>query len=77
VAVVTIDRPAHANALDPVTIRALAAAWRRVADNDDTRCAVLTGAGDAVFCSGMDMKTTVPVAQRTFLEKRKPVWRGH
>jgi len=64
VAVVTIDRPAHANALDPVTIRALAAAWRRVAEEADIRCAVLTGAGDAVFCSGMDMKTTIPAAQR-------------
>jgi (E)-benzylidenesuccinyl-CoA hydratase len=64
VAVVTIDRPQQANALDPRTLRELAAAWRRIADDPDIRCAVLTGAGDRVFCAGMDMKTTIPAAQR-------------
>jgi enoyl-CoA hydratase len=64
VAVVTIDRPAQANSLDPPTIRDLAAAWRRIAAEPDIRCAVLTGAGDAVFCAGMDMKTTIPASQR-------------
>ncbi|HLY38973.1 MAG TPA: enoyl-CoA hydratase/isomerase family protein, partial [Candidatus Binatia bacterium] len=64
VALVTIDRPAQANALDPPTLRDLAAAWRRIAADDDIRCAVLTGAGDRVFCAGMDMRTTIPEAQR-------------
>ena len=64
VAVVTIDRPRAANALDPPTLRELAAAWRRIAGDPDVRCAVLTGAGERVFCAGMDMKTTIPVSQR-------------
>ena len=64
VAVVTIDRPDHANALDPPTLRQLADAWRRVAADADIRCAVLTGAGERVFCAGMDMKTTIPASQR-------------
>jgi len=64
VAVVTIDRPAQANALDPPTLVELANAWREVAADDDVRCAVLTGAGDHVFCAGMDMKTTIPLSQR-------------
>jgi enoyl-CoA hydratase/carnithine racemase len=64
VAVVTLDRPEQANALDPPTLRELAAAWRRIADDADIRCAVLTGAGERVFCAGMDMKTTIPAAQR-------------
>ena len=64
VAVVTIDRPEQANSLDPGSIRALAEAWRRVRDDGDVRCAVLTGAGERVFCGGMDMKTTIPAAQR-------------
>ena len=64
VAVVTIDRPAQANSLDPATLCDLAAAWRRIADDDEIRCAVLTGAGERVFCSGMDMKTTIPAAQK-------------
>jgi len=64
VAVVTIDRPAQANSLDPPTLRQLAEAWRQIAADADVRCAVLTGAGDRVFCAGMDMKTTIPAAQR-------------
>jgi enoyl-CoA hydratase/carnithine racemase len=64
VAVVTIDRPEQANSLDPPTLCDLAAAWRRVAADDEIRCAVVTGAGDRVFCAGMDMKTTIPASQR-------------
>jgi enoyl-CoA hydratase/carnithine racemase len=64
VAVVTLDRPAQANALDPPTLRELAAAWRRIAGDPAIRCAVLTGAGTRAFCAGMDMKTTIPASQR-------------
>src|SRR5262245_12090487 len=64
VAVVTIDRPEQANALDPPTLSTLAANWRRIAADDDIRCAVLTGAGERAFCAGMDMKTTIPASQR-------------
>jgi len=64
VAVVTIDRPAQANALDPPALRDLAAAWRRIAADPEIRCAVLTGAGERAFCAGMDMKTTIPESQR-------------
>jgi enoyl-CoA hydratase/carnithine racemase len=64
VAVVTIDRPERANALDPAMLRELASAWRRVAGDDAIRCAVVTGAGDRIFCAGMDMKTTIPASQR-------------
>ena len=64
VAVVTMARPERANALDPPTLQQLAAAWHRIADDPDIRCAVLTGAGERVFCAGMDMKTTIPASQR-------------
>jgi len=64
VAIITIDRPAHANALDPPTLLALAGIWQRLAEDPDIRCAVLTGAGDRVFCAGMDMRTTIPASQR-------------
>jgi len=63
VALVTIDRPERANALDPPTLHALASAWRRIAASPEIRCAVLTGAG-SVFCAGMDMRLTIPAAQR-------------
>jgi enoyl-CoA hydratase len=64
VAVVTIDRPERANALDPRALRELAAAWRAIAADGAIRCAVLTGAGDRVFCAGMDLATTIPASQR-------------
>lgn len=63
VAVVTLDRPEKANALDPAMLGALAGAWHEIAGDDDIRCALLTGAGDRVFCAGMDMATTIPAAQ--------------
>jgi enoyl-CoA hydratase len=62
--VITIDRPQQANSLDPPTLCQLAGAWKRIAADADIRCAVLTGAGAEVFCAGMDMKTTIPAAQR-------------
>src|SRR3990172_3401791 len=64
VALVTLDRPEKANALDPAMLAQLAAAWRRIADDEEVRCAIVTGAGDRVFCAGMDMRTTIPAAQR-------------
>jgi enoyl-CoA hydratase len=64
VAVVTLDRPEKANSLDPPTLRELASAWREIAADRELRCAVLTGAGDRVFCAGMDMTTTIAAAQR-------------
>lgn len=63
VALVTLDRPEARNALDPAMLTALAAAWRRIAEDDEIRCAVLTGTGSA-FCSGMDMKKTIPASRR-------------
>jgi nitroreductase len=36
-AIVTIDRPERANALDPPTLLALASAWRELAADDDVR----------------------------------------
>ena len=64
VAAVVIDRPERANALDPTMLTQLARAWRSIAENDEIRCAVVRGAGDRVFCSGMDMTATIPAAQR-------------
>jgi len=76
VAVVTLDRPESANALDPSTLKALADSWRRIAaaapicdrgpgteQAEQIRCAILTGSGERFFCSGMDMKKTIPVSQ--------------
>ena len=63
VAIVTIDNPARANSLDLESLTALAAAWKQIDEDESIRVAVLTGAGDRVFCSGMDIKRTLPVSQ--------------
>lgn len=63
VALVRLNRPEKANALDPGMLADLAAAWQEIAEDDGLRCAVVTGAGDRTFCAGMDMATTIPAAQ--------------
>lgn len=63
VALVTIDRPSKANSLNPAMLGELARAWRSLAADPDVRAVVLTGAGERVFCSGMDLKETIPAAQ--------------
>ena len=64
VAVVTIDRPEKANALDLAMLRRLAEVWREIAADGALACTILTGAGERVFCAGMDMTSTIPVSQR-------------
>jgi enoyl-CoA hydratase len=55
VAVVTIDRPEVANAIDRPTAVALADAFRRFAADEAVAVAVLTGA-NGKFCAGADLK---------------------
>jgi len=55
VAVVTVDRPEVANAIDRPTADELVAAFRRFDADDDLHVAVLTGA-DGTFCAGADLK---------------------
>lgn len=54
--VVTIDRPERANALDGATMGGLGSAFAAAEADDSVRVVVLTGAGDRVFCAGMDLK---------------------
>ena len=55
VAIVTIDRPDVANAIDRPTAMALADAFRRFDADDALHVAVLTGA-NGTFCAGADLK---------------------
>jgi enoyl-CoA hydratase len=55
VAVVTIDRPEVANAIDRPTAEALADAFRRFEESAAAAVAVLTGANET-FCAGADLK---------------------
>jgi E-phenylitaconyl-CoA hydratase len=60
VATVTLDRPEAMNSLDPESIAQLRGAWAEISRNDDVRVAVLTAAGDRAFCTGADLKKTMP-----------------
>lgn len=53
--IVTLNRPEAKNALSPAMLVGMYKAWRRLDEDDDLQCAVLTGKGDT-FCSGMDLK---------------------
>lgn len=54
-AIVTINRPAARNAVNPPTARALADAFRRFDADPELSVAILTGAQGA-FCAGFDLK---------------------
>lgn len=53
--VVTLDRGPARNAVDPVTARALFAAFQEFDADDAVDAAILTGAG-GTFCAGFDLK---------------------
>jgi enoyl-CoA hydratase/carnithine racemase len=53
---VTLNRPDQRNALNMEMYGLLTETWDRINEDDDIRAAVVTGAGDKVFCAGMDLK---------------------
>lgn len=55
VSIVTIDRAHRANAIDLETSQQLSAAFGELEHDERVRAVVLTGAGDRVFCAGMDL----------------------
>jgi enoyl-CoA hydratase len=57
VTIVTIDRPAARNAVNPPTAAALADAFRRFDADTSQHVAILTGAA-GTFCAGYDLKHT-------------------
>ena len=56
-----MNRPRARNALSPQMLVKLAEAWREFRDAKHLRVAILTGAGDEDFCSGGDLKLTMPL----------------
>jgi naphthoate synthase len=56
VARVTIDRPEVHNAFRPETVAEMIDAFARIRDDPSIGCALLTGAGEAAFCSGGDQR---------------------
>jgi E-phenylitaconyl-CoA hydratase len=60
IATLTINRPEAMNSIDPETNDALLDAWQTLSARRDIRVAVVTGAGNKAFCTGADLKKTLP-----------------
>jgi enoyl-CoA hydratase len=57
VLVVTLNRPEAMNAINTQMGQDLLDLWRRLTEEPgETRCAILTGAGERAFCAGGDLK---------------------
>jgi enoyl-CoA hydratase len=56
VTIVTFNRPEASNALDPATMIGLGDALDEAAADDGVKAVILTGAGDRVFCAGLDLR---------------------
>jgi enoyl-CoA hydratase len=56
VTIVTFNRPEASNALDPATMIGLGDALDTASADDDVKAVILTGAGDRVFCAGLDLR---------------------
>lgn len=52
IAVVTLNRPAQGNSINPDMILALEAAWTRAEADPVIRVVIITGAGERHFCTG-------------------------
>jgi E-phenylitaconyl-CoA hydratase len=60
VAVITFNRPDAMNSIDSETGAELRGAWSRAAEDESVLCVVLTGTGEKAFCTGSDLKKTMP-----------------
>lgn len=76
VAVVTLNRPEALNALDPESWEELKQIWHNIKTDPEIRVTVLTGAGEKSFCTGSDMKKTMPPKESfasTYFESEVPI----
>lgn len=72
---VTLNRPEAMNAIDPETLAELHQTFQEFAADPDLRVAILSGAGERAFCSGSDLKKTMPGSERfiqSFLTHARP-----
>ncbi len=60
VAIITLDAPESLNALAIADLKDLRKTLRSCQDDDRIRVIVLTGAGDRAFCTGANLKATLP-----------------
>jgi enoyl-CoA hydratase len=63
-ALLTLDRPARLNALDPALIAALQAALDAIEADPAVQAVILTGAGNRAFSAGADIHAFAPIIER-------------
>lgn len=63
VCVCELNRPYAMNSIDPEMREELYAFYARMKTDDDIHVIVFTGAGDKAFCTGADLKKTMPVQE--------------
>ncbi len=56
IAYLTLNRPDQRNAINMEMYRMLSENWDRINEDDAIRAVIVSGAGDKVFCAGMDLK---------------------
>jgi len=62
VATLLLNRPEAMNSVDPEMRGLLHQAWDRIRTDSDIWVVVVTGAGERAFCTGSDLKKTLPVS---------------
>ena len=66
VAVCEFNRPHAMNSIDPEMRQELYAFYRRINEDDDIHVVIFTGAGDKAFCTGADLKKTLPDPNQSY-----------
>jgi enoyl-CoA hydratase/carnithine racemase len=76
IAYITIDNPAHANALDRRSSNALSDAWRNVWEDRDVRVAIITGTGTRHFSAGHNLVRSkqITAEEQEFLRTQRVFW---
>src|SRR5262249_40432795 len=55
IARITLNPPESRNELTPAMMTWFRQTWRRIADDPDIRCVLITGTGERHFCTGADL----------------------
>jgi enoyl-CoA hydratase len=76
VQVLTLNRPEAANSLNPELLRGLHAAFEEIEADDSTQVVVVTGAGEKIFCAGMDLRAFSENQETAADKAKKPPAEG-
>jgi enoyl-CoA hydratase/carnithine racemase len=72
VAVLTLNRPEAANSLTPELNLLLADTLAAIETEPETQVVILTGAGEKIFCAGMDLKAASSSAGQKMDRSKRP-----